>query len=259
MMGRFCHTDVEIEAQVRAHLEAEQKRRPDVTFAEICYAPAGRTANIQLRPVLRDYEITYLGSSGATAKHQIQLKDLLLSVRDRRIVLRSSVLAKEIVPRISTAHNPTANDPKIYRFLCRLEKQDSCDDLRWNWGRLSNSAFLPRLTRGRLILSRATWNLPGDAVHQLLSEEPSVVFSKLQQIRETLQLPRLVSLVEVGSELLVDFDNVLSLEAFVAQCKAHKTITLVESLAEPENLLVTGPEGAYIHELLVPFLTEHPL
>jgi lantibiotic biosynthesis protein len=55
--------------------------------------------------VLREREIVYLGRSGAPADHQLPLTDLLVSVRDGRVVLRSRSLGREVVPRLTNAHN----------------------------------------------------------------------------------------------------------------------------------------------------------
>ena len=117
LLGRFCHADQTLHKFVRAYLHAEEARRPERLFAEIVHLPDGRIGNIQCRPVLRDYEIPYLGRSGAPADHQIPITDLLVSVRDDRIVLRSRRLDREVAPRLTTAHNHDWRNLGVYRFL----------------------------------------------------------------------------------------------------------------------------------------------
>ncbi|HET8799455.1 MAG TPA: lantibiotic dehydratase family protein, partial [Thermoanaerobaculia bacterium] len=105
MLGRFCHADPAIEAGVRAHLAQEEALAPDAVFAEIVHLPAGRIGNILARPQLRDHEIAFLGRSGAPPERQIALSDLLVSIRGDRIHLRSKRLGREVIPRLTNAHD----------------------------------------------------------------------------------------------------------------------------------------------------------
>ncbi|HEX7830107.1 MAG TPA: lantibiotic dehydratase family protein, partial [Thermoanaerobaculia bacterium] len=103
MLGRFCHADAQIRDGVIAHLAAEEALAPDAIFAEIVHLPAGRMGNILARPVLRQYEIPFLGSSGAPADRQIPVSDLMVTVIADRIRLRSLTHDREVIPRLTTA------------------------------------------------------------------------------------------------------------------------------------------------------------
>jgi hypothetical protein len=117
-LGRLCHADNAIHQAVQAHLRAEEALRPDIVFAEIAHLPAGRAPELLLRPVLRKYEIPYLGRSGVSPDRQIPIDDLLISVRDNRVVLRSSRLGREVQPRSTSSHqfDDAAQEP-VYAFL----------------------------------------------------------------------------------------------------------------------------------------------
>ena len=88
MLGRFCHGDELFERHVAEHLRAEESLQPEAIFAEVVHLPEGRVGNVLLRPVLRGYEIPYLGLSGAASEKQIPITDLRVSVVGDRIVLR---------------------------------------------------------------------------------------------------------------------------------------------------------------------------
>ncbi|MFC2118217.1 lantibiotic dehydratase family protein, partial [Bacteroidota bacterium] len=104
--ARFCHADVNMQSHVDEVVKKEQLFFGDKILAEIVHLPEARTGNILLRPVLRDYEIPYLAKSGINKKYQIQPGELKISVnKEGRIILRSEKLNKEILPRLTTAHN----------------------------------------------------------------------------------------------------------------------------------------------------------
>src|SRR5256884_9919165 len=101
MHGRLYHTNHQPRQLVRSHLTAEEAVHPERAFAEVVHLPEGRVGNILSRPVLRGYEIPYLGRSGAPAARQLPLSDLLVSVQGERIVLRSRRLGRDVIPRVS--------------------------------------------------------------------------------------------------------------------------------------------------------------
>src|SRR5262249_56388228 len=104
-LGRFCLGAPRLQAAVETHLRAEEALQPEAVFAEIVHLPEGRIGNVLCRPVLRGHEIAFLGRSGAPAEAQIPLDDLMIAVVGERVVLRSRRLGREVVPRLSTAHN----------------------------------------------------------------------------------------------------------------------------------------------------------
>jgi thiopeptide-type bacteriocin biosynthesis protein len=258
MLGRFCHANQILHEFVRAHLQAEEARRPEQLFAEIVHLPDGRTGNILCRPVLREYEIPYLGRSGAPADRQIPVTDLLVSVRNDRIVLRSRRLGREVVPRLTTAHDEDWRNLGMYRFLCALQRQDVVSELTWDWGPLREAPFLPRVVSGRLVLSRARWNLTEAELRALGQTGTADQFAAVQAWRAERRLPRYVALADHDHQLVIDLDNVLSVAALAHQLRGRRQAVLVEMFPDPDALCVTGPEGRFVHELIVPFVQAAP-
>jgi thiopeptide-type bacteriocin biosynthesis protein len=254
MLGRFCHADQTLHEFVRAHLREEEARRPEQVFAEIVHLPDGRTGNILCRPVLRDYEIPYLGRSGAPADRQIPVTDLLVSVRNDRIMLRSRRLGRKVVPRLTTAHDEDWRNLGVYRFLCALQRQEVVSELAWDWGPLREAPFLPRVVSGRLVLSRARWNLTEAELRVLAQARGADQFAAVQAWRAERRLPRYVAVVDRDHQLVIDLDNVLSVEALAHQLRGRRQALLVEMFPDPDALCVTGPEGHFAHELIVPFV-----
>lgn len=266
ILGRFCHLSRDLHAAVQQHLRAEEALRPEAIFAEIAHLNEGRIGNIQCRPVLRDHEIPFLGRSGAPPGRQLPLADLLVAVRGDRIVLRSRRLGREVLPRLSTAHNFRLRSLGVYRFLCALQNQDG-GVFHWSWGPLEQAPFLPRVRCGRLVFARARWRL-GDAELAPLAraarggdaDTPAGrerLFAAVQALRAAQGLPRFVMLSDGDNELPVDLDNALSVDSFAHLVKARvpsrAPAVLQELFAGPDELVATGPEGGFSSELVVLF------
>lgn len=251
ILGRFCHADPVLRARVEAHLRAEEAHSPDAVFAEVVHLPEGRIGNILFRPVLRGWEIPYLGRSGAPADRRIPVTDLLVSLVGERIVLRSARLGRPVVPRLTSAHNFSRRSVGVYRFLCALQSQGVAGGVAWSWGVLDRARFLPRVTWGRLVLARARWRLDEGEIRSLRAASGAARFARMQALRGEMGLPRWMTLADGDNELPVDLDNVLSVEAFVHAVRARSEATLLEMFPAPEELAARGPEGRYVHELVL--------
>ncbi|MEW6472629.1 MAG: lantibiotic dehydratase [Actinomycetota bacterium] len=254
LLGRLCASDKVLRAGVEAHLRAEEAQRPNAVFAEIVHLPEGRAGNVLVRPVLRRYEIPYLGQSGAPPDAQIPVSDLLVSVRDERIVLESAALGVEVLPRLTCAHLHTRPGLPVYRFLARLQYQDVAAELGWDWGGLAGAPFLPRVVAGRVVLALARWRLTGPDLAWLRAAAPERA-EPLAAWRAKWRVPRFVALVDGEDELAIDLDSDLAVDALAHQLRHRSTATLVELFPAPEDLCVTGPEGSFLHDLVVPFLS----
>lgn len=255
LLGRFCHGDEALTREVTAYLKAEEARRPEAIHAEIVHLPEGRIGNVILRPQLRAYEIPFLGRSGAPEEAQIPVTDLMVSVREGRILLRSLRLGKEVLPRLTNAHNYSFRSLGVYRFLCMLQHQGVAGGLGWSWGVLDSLPFLPRVEVGRLVLAKARWKVDAKdgAWKTLAKAEDGARWDLVKPWRQGLGLPTLVLLVDGDNKLPVDLDNPLSFEAFFDVVKKRSSFTLEEFYPGPEELCAEGPEGRFVHELVVPF------
>jgi len=253
LLGRFCHGDAELTPLVLEHLREEDRRHPGAVCAEIVHLPNGRTGNVLLRPVLRDWEIPYLGRSGAPIERQMAVDDLLVSLEQRRIVLRSRRTGMTILPRLTSAHSyghPLSLP--VYRFLCSLQRQE-CVGFMFPWGRLESSSFLPRVRAGRLVLALAQWRLGKEVIDAMRGCGAAARYALIQHVRRERNIPRWVSVVDGDQRLPIDLENPLSVEDLVRGPATSGGIALVE-LFEPERLAAVGPEGRYVHELIVPLL-----
>jgi thiopeptide-type bacteriocin biosynthesis protein len=255
-LGRFASGDAGLRDALQSHLRKEESLRPDVVFAEVVHVPEGRMGNVLARPALRDYELPFLATPGTAPDRTILPADLQLTVRGNRVVLASTRLGREVVPRLSSAHN-FARGPVVYRFLAHLQDQDGRPG-GWSWGALAEQPFLPRVTRGRHILCKARWRFEARELKEALQNSPDGAWGAFQALRKRRGLPRFLLLTEADNQLQVDLDQVLWVETLHQLVASRATFTLTECFPDPGQGLVTSPEGRFAHELIIPFEATAP-
>jgi thiopeptide-type bacteriocin biosynthesis protein len=259
LFGRFCHADPELKRYVERHLREEQELHPDAVYAEVAHLPEGRIGNVLCRPIFRDHEIVYLGRSGAPEDRQLPATDLLVSVDNGDILLYSRRLQKQVIPRLTNAHgfmNPAL--APVYRFLCLMQHQHGTNFPNFGWGPLGELDFLPRLRVGRLVLAPARWRISSEDVGKIRKLKSHDRFVAVQELRRRRKLPRWVTLPQNDNFIPVDLDNPLSVEAFVHALKRDAETTLDEMYPANADLCVSGPEGHFHSELMVPFVRRRP-
>lgn len=250
LLGRFCHGSAELTGKLQQCLREEADTRPDAIFAEVVHLPDARMGNILMRPTLREYEIPYLGQSSAPASHQLPPADLLVSVRNGKVVLRSVRLGKEVIPRLSSAHNFAKGLP-MYKFLGDLQTQDQVARMFWSWGPFDQERFLPRVEYKNLIVSRASWQLKKEDFQRMPGGPDHALLAYFEQVRETYQLPRLVVLAAGDRELFLDLASVPALK-LLKERLAKENVRLYECLGTPENCFVRNARGSYANEVVIP-------
>ena len=251
LLGRFCHGDEKLAAKVNECLRAEEAREPGKIYAEIIHLPESRTGNILMRPRLRDYEIVYLANSLTPEAYQIPLSDLMVSVQQNKIVLRSKRLNKIVVPRMSTAHN-YRNGLPVYKFLCDLQYQDYHTGIGWHWQIPGDTPFFPRVQYGNIILSKSTWVLHKKSYPALVTATADRYMEIFREIKNSLELPRYVVIKEGDNELPADLENEVAVHLLVTQLLKKDQVTLQEFLHTPDNCWIEGTDGKHTNEFIIP-------
>jgi thiopeptide-type bacteriocin biosynthesis protein len=252
VFGRFCNGDETLTEFVKQLARHEDSEIPDATFAEVVHLPNGRMGNIIARPVIRDFEILYIGSGGAPRENQVDLADLLVTVTGERVTLWSKRLGVEIVPCLSSAHAAEQQTQlPVYRFFQMLRSHSVTTQLEWSWGALHELSFLPRVVAGRAVLSPARWFLTRRDLAGLTKARGDAVFDRVSELRMRLGLPRWVVLHAAQNELPIDLESAISVACLARELRRQRQATLIEMLPTPESRVATGPDGAYAHEIVV--------
>jgi thiopeptide-type bacteriocin biosynthesis protein len=253
LLGRFCDQDADLTGLVRAHLKKEEALDPDAIFAELVTVPDTTWGlNVTHRPVLRGWEIECGGSSGADPERRIDLDDLLVGVDEGEIVLRSRRLGRRVVVGATTAVNFEHVSLPAARLLELLAK-GRAGALSWSWGVADRAAWLPRVRRGRTILSLARWQIGQAEGRRLCSGSDAARYRRLQEWREERGMPRFVALDTGESPLAFDLLNVLSVDTFFTALERAGRLRLVE-VPQADGSPVRGPDGHYVNEVVVPMV-----
>lgn len=251
LLGRFTYGDEQLCALTRDMLKKEEEEHPDAIYAEVVHLPQARVGNILLRPLLRGYEIPYVGRSGAAATEQIGIDDLMLSIASDEVVLRSKKHNRRVIPRLSTAHNFAMNSLPVYQFLCDLQAQGIAQANVWDWGTLGTRKHLPRVTYKNLILKKARWKIEETDVADL-PENGHGLNDYFKTFRSARQMPQRVVYIEGDNELLIDFEEERCVTLLLHYLKRHKNIELEEFLFTPENCIVTDlHQKPYTNEIII--------
>ncbi len=259
LLGRFGHLDTTFEKQLQDYCSAEEACEPLVVFAEIVHLPQGRLGNVLARPSLRRYEIPYLASSAKKGDDRIEVADLMVAVRNGRVSLFSSRLKREVRPRLSTAHNYSAlHELPVYRFLCLLQDHQELGSAAWTWGAQSSAEFLPRVSRGRLVLSPAMWRLDDRDFRVLADASRSSDVMAVDSWRNARGIPSFVLYSQADNQLPVDFANAVSALMFAQLAKSQKSGMLIESVHGADGYCVTDEDGHYACEIIVPLIQVRP-
>ncbi|WP_367115582.1 lantibiotic dehydratase [Chitinophaga sp. CB10] len=246
LMGRFGASSETLAEHMREIAAYEKTMMGDKIIAEIVHLPQGRSGNVLLRPRLYDYEIPFLGTSSVDREFQIPVSDIYVNVVDNKIILFSKTLQKEIIPRLTSAHNFT-NSLSVYKFLCAMQSQQGSLNLVWDWNVLRDLPYLPRVRYKEVILRRAQWRLQTKALLREGGDEQQ----QLSHLLEKNNIPDKVILAEADNELFLDLSCVLAQELLLTYLKKGD-VTLYEAFLEEEHLFIRSESGAYCNEMIVP-------
>ncbi|KMQ67693.1 hypothetical protein ACM39_12630 [Chryseobacterium sp. FH2] len=257
LLARFSHSDHNIDNLVNEIIDFEYKSNPNKIIAEIIHLPEARVGNILSRPDFRKYEIPYLARSIKSSEHQINIEDIMISVRGNKIFLRSKKHNKEIIPRLTNAHNYSNNNAlPIYHFLSDMQSNNVIPGVYLDVSNFDNLyKAIPRIEYKNIILSYATWNLNANDVKPLIDgKDKNNLQEGINTFRQNHSLPDLFLLSDGDNELLINLQNLTSVEMFVETIRKRQNMKLTEFIFTDDNQLVKDESGKnYSNEAIISF------
>ena len=140
-------------------------------------------------------------------------------MRDGRVVLRSQSLGREVIPRLTTAHNFVDGALGVYRFLASLQSQD-LRPLVLPHRAARRAAVRAALRIGRVVLREASWTLRKAELEPVTGGDRRRAHAGAARgCAPAARLPRWVCVEDGDNVLPVDLDNVLAVDSFAQLVK----------------------------------------
>lgn len=253
MLGRFCHLDEQLLSSVRQYLKREESLSSGAIFAEVVHMPDGRPGNVIARPSLRDYEIVFLADTTLDESKQIAVSDLFVFIEGGQVKLWSKRLNKQVVPRLTSAHNYSSHALGIYRFLCMLQHQQAELPHFVMPASFNQMEYVPRVQIDNVILHETHWRVKRDMLAALVQHEEWQA-EAWGQLCDRYQIKRYVCYAVADNVLTLDLHNPFMVNLLLAETQHQRYVLLKESLVMQYQSYVSNDEGSFAHEIIVPLV-----
>ncbi|WP_412851001.1 lantibiotic dehydratase [Chryseobacterium sp. PMSZPI] len=238
VLSRFSYHD----EVLRSKIEKLQGDSDDMIYAEVVNSSSDRVGNVLLRPNFYQYEIPYISETKGD-KLKIDIDDIMVSIRNNEIILRSKSLNKRIKPVMSTAYNYHIDQLSIIRFLGDIQYYNVYRGFVWDWGALSDNNYLPRIEYKEIILSEARWKLRKKQYNN----------TTLRVYLQENKVPKYCNIKELDNVLLLDTENDISIQLLISKL-SKKDITLYESFIE--SSIIKNDNKKYVGEFIIPLINK---
>ncbi|GAA2803734.1 lantibiotic dehydratase [Kitasatospora sp. CM 4170] len=239
--------------------QAEAAASPGTAFAEVVYTPQPRRlANVVVRPSVHPLEIVF-GAWPAVAPQQVvPVDELVVGVEGDRFTVSWPRGGGLRIAAVQGHMLHPGRAPAAARFLLDVTDENRCGLAPFDWGGAGAFPFLPRVQRGRIVLSLAQWRL--DPVRDELPAEPPDGFADaLAAWRERWLVPRHVYLTVADNRLLLDLDDSSHRELLREDLlRQQGPLVLQEALPGPEDAWLPGAEGGHLCEINVSLALRPP-
>jgi thiopeptide-type bacteriocin biosynthesis protein len=258
-LGRFADLlGSEAEAALGEAAHAETAHAPDRLWVEVVYLPHRyRSANVAIRPLVRDHEIALGTTAGGPSARLIPLNELSVGIRDGRFRVWWTSRDAEVITCAGHMLN-NANAPAVVRFLEDVVRDGTAQFSGFDWGPAAGLPYLPRVQAGRTILAPAQWLIGASTRDdELPAGTPADFHQALTKWRDRWQVPRHVYLTMGDNRLLLDLEDDAQVEQLrieVRRLDQGSVVLLEEALPGPEHAWVPGPKGRFVTELVVPLV-----
>ena len=253
MISRFSFLDDNIKSLVKEITKKENEINKDCVVAEIIHLPPNpRVGNILKRGSIRSHEIEYFTFSNLASEKKISMADIMISIKNGRIYLRSKKNNRQIIPKLTSAHNFYKDTLPIYKFLCDLQHYNTISSFEIDFKAIvRQNNFIPRICIDKTIVSLATWILTVKDFQDLLDTKLSLSLTKDWRIKR--HIPEKILLINGDNELLIDFSCDISVNVIISEVKKRGVIEVKEFLFNSDNLPIKSDQGGYLNEFIVPF------
>lgn len=250
IFSRITHLDPRFEELASRVARIEDSLNPEALVTEMVHLPdTTRMGNIMQRSFSRKYETPFLALSNKSRDHIIEIQDLMLSIKNNKLRLRSKQHQREVIVKLTTTHNFKFDTHPVYNFLGDLQYQD----LQWpaalTFGPLENEyKFLPRWVYKNILISLATWQLTSsDYAHIVSQATKKEKIYRLGEFIKKWMLPRFITISDADNHLLIDLNNKICIDILLDTFAKQESVRLREFM-KPSRLICDDQGQPYCNE-----------
>ena len=147
----------------------------------------------------------------------------------------------------------------MYNFLCDLQTQNLQNNFDLSWSSVAPRAvFYPQMTYKNAVISLATWHFENNDFMELIACESGDLMCKIKAFRKRWSLPERFVLADFDNELLVNTNNILSIQIWIDSIKNRDKIEVKEFLYALENSVIKNALGqGFTNQFIAAFMNEN--
>ncbi|MYQ96588.1 hypothetical protein GTY20_37815 [Streptomyces sp. SID4946] len=246
--GRFVYVNGNVDA-IRRLMDRQSDEGP--LYAQLRFDPNATAAlNLAQLPDLLPHQLPVGLYHDSSEQDVIDWRELALVAQGGALRLIHAGTGREVVPVSPNALNLKRMAPPLARFLCEVAQSVLPAWRTWEWRKLGDLPYLPRVRYGRTVLQPARF---APSAGMLRTDLDWTEWKReLAAWREKWQVPRHVQ-VSVADEFLpLDLDNSLH-QGLLRREIDGRAVRISENLtADPTRFgWITG----HAHEIVVPLVT----
>ncbi|TDB35424.1 hypothetical protein TEP_18230 [Stenotrophomonas sp. TEPEL] len=247
VMGRFSYQLPELRSALAR--DGMPHSKSDALPAEIVHLPEDDLGSVCARPVLSAVEI---GIRAGPSKNvlRVNLADLVILVRDGRVLVKSRSLGRFLSLRMSNAHAvDRPGSLPLYRFLSSIATQGQAVSIPTLRDRFPTAPYVPGMRFKDIILSRPTWYIKPERIDDVAKLKGDQLLQAWRTLSDDFSMPHEVALVQ--GDRVIPFDTRVGwmLTELIRHLKrAEKSILTTTSPLglQPAIMAADGPRA---HEL----------
>ncbi|MNY15751.1 hypothetical protein D3C86_1489790 [compost metagenome] len=182
---------------------------------------------------------------------------MYISIQGNEIILRSKKHNKEVLPRLSSAHNFMNNSLPLYHFLCDLELQNQKPVFAFNWGVLgTHYDFFPRVIYDDVILSKAKWIIRNEEINHFYKMDQNILVEEFLKFKTNRKIPQYVNWVDFDNTLLLNLETQIGIILFLKSVKNQEKIILEEFLFAEKSIVQDTMNNDFCHQIILSYYKE---
>jgi thiopeptide-type bacteriocin biosynthesis protein len=253
LLGRFSLMGNEYLEYCKQIAEIEQIANPNVLFFDVGYCGEKKIDNVNRRGSIYHAQLNIHNFD--TSPDPLSLTDIMITVKDEQLILRSKKLNKRLIPKIASAYNYQRSDLSVFRLLCDLQHQGLQTSLNFDLqSLLPELPYYPRITYENLILFPAKWKIDVKDIKGSSASAANV----LQHLSD-LSVCQMFKTGVSDQTLCFDTSDKNDLKIFIHHLNKYKCIYIQEASANDIGTIKDQNDLSYNSQIVLSLFHTQPI